>query len=337
MSRRRFPVYVLVVVLVIFPTLLSGAIVPKQPTGKDSHDLRVTFVNTGAGLCTVINCPVSGGGTPVNSILYDCGSSGVGENGMPKDLAVGYVQHILNPDGIAIFVSHPDGDHYNYIEKIMEKRKAVVVVLGGHRVEYNFGFQRWLKSQEEKGARVLDDFKQGGFSPIGTCGTAPLDILTVNAGEDRNSQSLVLQIKYGEQLATMTGDATIWSLASILHNAGSNPDSLKTTLLSAPHHGATTEGSNNFLWPLVFKPKIVVYSAGDRYFHPRCGAFDKYQDAGSLKTFTSSHAMRCGDEDAYWDFDEYTAQFLTSTNGNIWIDFGSNDNEFRINCDQGCG
>jgi beta-lactamase superfamily II metal-dependent hydrolase len=102
---------------------------PIVPPEKKRNEIRVTFVNVGAGLCTVIECP---NGEP--PILYDCGSSGVGDTGMKRSLAIAYVRKILvryYPLRPRVIVSHPDGDHYNYISEIIGNTPAASIWLGG--------------------------------------------------------------------------------------------------------------------------------------------------------------------------------------------------------------
>ncbi|HJX26761.1 MAG TPA: hypothetical protein VJ885_02525 [Thermoanaerobaculia bacterium] len=320
-----------IVFLLAFP---AGA----QPNPPDPTHIRVTFVNIGAGLCTVIECP--GNPNQTAPILYDCGSSGRGDTGLDRAGAVQFVRTILNRYAVAprVVVSHPDGDHYNYITAIMGNVRASSIWLGAQAANYNITFQNWLAAQQQENV-AINQFHQGASNngqPVAglACGTqnAETHLLTVNAGDDENSKSLVLRIRYGNFSAVLTGDATAESLASLMSNyRGAVADgSIAATLLGAPHHGSVTEGSNSFVWPQVFQPRIVVYSAGERYYHPRCQAIDVYDQAGTLRT-AQNHPLQCGDEGAYWLINRSRTQYLTESNGNIWIDADAQGN-VQVTC-----
>lgn len=321
-----------------FVTLTARA----QPGVKDPNHIRVTFVNIGAGLCTVIECPGDPNQTP--PILYDCGSNGRGDTGLSLSDATAFIQAILSryvPPRIV--VSHPDGDHYNFIPTIMGSEKANSIWLGGARSEYSFPFQTWLANQQQ-GVTINEIIKEGdsnGGQPVGdlACGTGQNTgtwLLTASAGASDNAKSAVLRIVYNQFSATMTGDATVESLASLMYNFPAFASgALNTTLLSAPHHGATTEGSSSFLWPLVFQPEIVVYSAGNLYYHPRCAALEVYLDDGRLLQATN-HTLQCGSDRAYFEVQLTSAEYLTRTNGTISIEADGQGN-VQVTCiPQGC-
>jgi len=339
MSRRAVRPGFAIAAILFLLALPAGAV---PPDNKPQGNIRVTFVNIGAGLCTVIECP----GNPALTapILYDCGSSGPGDTGLNHNGAVLFVQTILNRYGVRprVVVSHPDGDHYNYITDIMAGGNASSIWLGARAADYSLIFQQWLQAQQQAGVAV-NVFNQGasnnGQALAGlACGAGLLQnsgtwLLTVNAGDDPNAKSLVLRIAYGQFQATLTGDATAETLASLMYNyrADVANGAIATTLLGAPHHGSVTEGSNSFVWPQVFQPRIVVYSAGERYFHPRCQAIDVYDAGGSLRN-AQNHPLQCGDEGAYWQRFRANAQYLTESNGSIWID-ADGHGVVQVTCD----
>ena len=339
MSRRAVRPGFAIAAILFLLALPAGA---QPPNNKPQGNIRVTFVNIGAGLCTVIECP----GDPAQTapILYDCGSSGRGDTGLDRNGAVQFVRTILGRYGVPprVVVSHPDGDHYNYVTAIMGNVNASSIWLGAQAADYNVTFQQWLQAQQQAGVAV-NVFNQGASNngqPIGglACGAGLLPasgtfLLTVNAGDDPNAKSLVLRIAYGQFQATLTGDATAETLTSLMYNyrGGVANGAIATTLLGAPHHGSVTEGSNSFVWPQVFQPRIVVYSAGERYFHPRCQAIGVYDAGGTLRN-AQNHPLQCGDEGAYWLINRANAQYLTESNGSLWID-ANGQGGVQVSCD----
>jgi competence protein ComEC len=289
---------------------------------KLDHQIRITFVNVGAGLCTVIECP--GKPATTSPILYDCGAKGRGNSGLARGEAVKFVNEILDRYGVGprVVVSHPDGDHYNYINDIdfTGKKKPQAIWLGLAANDYSSIFQGWLDTQKKAGVTIHTYAKEwfNNNDPIAglMCGTATY-LLMVNAGDTKNDSSMVLRIQFDKFSATMTGDATSKTLDSIIKNY--NIKWLATTLLSAPHHGADSEGSNGTKWSKAFLPAIVVYSAGTRFLHPRCNSVSKY-DLGKTLRLAQNHPLQCGDDGAYFLHHPYTnAQYLTQSDGNIAV------------------
>lgn len=320
-------------VLMALSALAAGAQPP--PNNKPQNSIRITQVNIGAGLCTVIECP----GQQAQVILYDCGSSGRGDTGLTRAQAAAFVNTIRGYYNVApkVVVSHPDGDHYNYITTIMGNGNAASIWLGAQVADYNATFRTWLQAQQQAGVAV-NTFQQGASNntqPVAglACGTANTFVLTANAGAEDNAKSVVLRIVHGQFSATLTGDATAESLASILSNYRGNINGLATTFLGAPHHGSESEGSNSFVWPQVFQPRIVAYSAGERYFHPRCSAVDVYDDANTLRN-AQNHPLQCGDEGAYWDDPHANAQYLTASDGSLWV-VSDGQNTLEVTCNGG--
>ncbi len=308
-------------VLVALAALPASAALPQ----KADNQIRITFVNVGAGLCTVIECP--GSQVATSAILYDCGSMKA-KGALTEAAAVGFVLEILSKSYLAlpiVVVSHPDTDHSNYISEIIKKRGAEFIWLGGDTNAYH-----WVNDTKiaSKGFFKEESGKKNEL----TCGNASVEILTVNAGKTNNDQSMVLRIQYKNFSATMTGDATGKTLENIKDKFRNKPDQLATTLLSAPHHGAGTEKSDNPDWPKLFKPEIVVYSAGAKFHHPACSAKKVYEDYGTLRN-AHGHPIRCGENKNYTEDNDYVrAQYLTYTDGSISVT-ADGETTLQVSCD----
>ena len=98
--------------------------------------------------------------------------------------------------------------------------------------------------------------------------------------EDDNKESLVMKIEYkGSSLRSsliLTGDATQSTINRIMDNYGNKLDFLKTDVLLASHHGASTHGSNSVEWLNLTQPKYILISNGLSYGHPSEEAYQRF-------------------------------------------------------------
>lgn len=96
-----------------------ATVVPDAPSvaalaAKHVDELRVHFFNTGAGTCTIIECP----GADARPIVVDCGSfpGSRDENALSDDALKSRFAEILAPyRSPNLVLSHGDSDHYNLI------------------------------------------------------------------------------------------------------------------------------------------------------------------------------------------------------------------------------
>jgi beta-lactamase superfamily II metal-dependent hydrolase len=297
---------------------------------KDDDDLRTHFLNVGAGLCTITECSGSDNPSP---IIYDCGSSGGSDEDMDETAAASYIDGILtaNDDTAPIVVvSHTDTDHNNWIPTVMEDRTAESIWLGGNRTSYPLDFQDWLDEQQNDGVAINSDFPAGWHNdgdPVAglACGDGDSYVLTVNSGSNPNDRSLVLEITNDDFNVTLTGDAT-----GVTQNAAmDNFDDVLTSILLGSHHGADSSGSNSTEWADATQPDGVVFSAGTRYYHPRCNAVTPYEP---YVLDADGHDLQCGNSGSWAPAETVTqALYNTEDNGVVTVT-GTEDNVITVEC-----
>ena len=144
-----------------------------------------------------------------------------------------------------------------------------------------------------------------------SCGDASTFILTVNTGSSRNAQSLVL-IEYQDFTAVFTGDAEGETEARAITNFA---DNVKATVMTSSHHGASTHASNSQEWATSASPDVLVSSAGNKFFHLRCDATNRFN---TLAT-TREHSVRCGNSSAYTSSRTTRAHYVTEVNGAVIV------------------
>lgn len=327
------------------PSVQAAAALATPPAAivlaaKAEDEMRTHFLAVGAGLCTITECP--GTGTP-NPILYDCGSSGGSVADLDETQAAAYVDAILKANGNAapiVVVSHSDTDHNNWVPTVMTGRLAESIWLGGNVSSYPSAFRTWLNGQRTAGVPINDGWPAGWHNdglPVDglACGTGETNVLTVNAGSNANDRSLVLELNNENYVLTLTGDATGETQNSAIAN-WRNLGGVRSTVLLGSHHGADTNGSNSEAWADATSPNVVVYSAGLKFFHPRCAATAVYEE---WLLAADSHAFQCGLSGGWSDTTTTTdAQYVTEDTGTVVVT-GDEGSDFSVTCSRSstCG
>jgi competence protein ComEC len=286
---------------------------------RAEDELRIHFLNVGTGSCTIVECP----GANAPAMIVDRGSLGRSEEDMTEADVAGCVQNLLaaSSAGPNVVLSHGDRDHYRYIASVLATTQADNIWQGGEPADYNSdGFPAWLQAQQQGGATVRSKLPadwHNGAEALGealSCGLAHTYVLTVNTHTTKNGQSLVLMLEYGEFTAVFTGDAEGTTESREINNFGNN---LKASAMSASHHGASTHGSNGADRATSTAPDVVVFSAGDRFGHPRCDAVNRF----TTVVQTLEHDVRCGISNAQYGPVTQTrwAHYMTRISGTVIV------------------
>lgn len=303
---------------------------------REQSRLRIHFLPIGTGSCQIVECP----GPNATPMLIDCGSTGLGDfdEAMVRD----YIQDIVKDGQINVVVSHSDDDHANLIPRILDPDQVRSLWIGDKEKNYKAPFRAWTREfkriADQSGAFFsgnLDEnwINDGDAVADLQCGTANTFVLGVNSGRNPNANSLMLAIEYGTFNAIFTGDATNDSEAAAIENY---PGALRTTVLSASHHGAETEGSNSVEWAEATRPAYVIYTAGYRsnFRHPRCNSLAVYREAGELAQ-VPRHSLQCGTERGWSTRASSLGEYSTHASGLIVVSTGRNGVDMSISCSKG--
>lgn len=326
-----------VLLLAAFGFLSSGpTLVVAQPPSS-TGTLHVHFIDVGQGDCSFVQCPNGG------NVLIDCGSLGGGD----VDRARAYLRELLDEDAPRIdtlVVTHPDADHYNFLDDVLEGVEVGKILMTGSADEYSAdSFEFWLTEREELISKLSkSDFDPRDQAPrFCTCPGTEMRVLaadTVATASPTNARSIVLLIQHGDVDVLLTGDATFDTEQVIMDRY--DHAWLKCEALKIGHHGSSTTSTSQD-WAETIRPDVAIVSAAfqNRFGHPRKEVLQR------LAPFTKSeevHPMRWGwSERRRAKFENVTsfkeAIYSTATNGTIvlssdgthyWIDYG-NRGRFR--------
>lgn len=109
-----------------------------------------------------------------------------------------------------------------------------------------------------------------------TLGSAKVEILGVNGGEDTNDTSIVLMITYGQTKFLFTGDAEREAEQAVLDSGAE----LSVTVLKVGHHGSETSTTYPFLREIMPEYAVISVGTGNTYGHPTEETLSRLRDAG---------------------------------------------------------
>ncbi len=115
----------------------------------------------------------------------------------------------------------------------------------------------------------------------------PIDAISTNLQDkDRNDDSLVMKLTYGEVDVLFTGDIEAGAEARLIASG----QDLRSEVLKVPHHGSRTSSSAPFLEAV--QPLCAIYSLGkgNRYQFPHTDVLVRYQARGCLQWRTDESA-----------------------------------------------
>ena len=132
-------------------------------------------------------------------------------------------------------------------------------------------FRTFKEYAEEKGGGLTVP-EAGDMYDLGS---AEVEILGLNAGEDTNNTSIVLMIRYGETSFLFTGDAEREAEQALLDSGAE----LKADVLKVGHHGSDTSTSYPFLREVMPEYAVISVGEGNSYEHPEEGTLSRLRDA----------------------------------------------------------
>lgn len=287
--------------------------------------LRIHTLPVGAGNCQVVQCPNQN-----KLVVMDCGSKGRGTQGWTADDASRYIRGMIDGSTeVVVTVSHPDGDHYNYLPVVFDGVRVNSLYIGAQLSNYNDTFRNWVANEQRYYGMpvsshagfyasptpdsVLSCWRSDGFG--GRTLDAPAQILAVNAGTTSNDASMVISMRYGNFSTIFTGDMTAATERAIV---GAGPVApLASTVITGAHHGAESYGSNSPSWANATRPQFLMFSAGERFLHPRCSSVDNY--LAYVRNNSSLHGYFCGRDGGYEHRITTEAVAVTDDNGLIKV------------------
>lgn len=192
----------------------------------------------------------------------------------------------------AVFVTHPDVDHMNGIEAMLdsyEKNGIMIDMLVLPKVRKSCQNEDYKRLESKAGAhKIKVCYIQAGES-IGTEKGVMLTCLHPSEeiyAKDTNAYSTVLLLTYQDFTALFTGDLEESGEKTLMKNSLLPR---RVDVLKVAHHGSKNSSSQAFLQRL--EPRIALISAGEknRYGHPHMETLERLESIGSKVYSTMEH------------------------------------------------
>jgi len=307
-----------------------------QSINTQGQNLSIHFLDVGQGDSTLLVCPNG------NTMLVDAGSTGSGSPVLTRN----YLVSVLEPLGLNInylIVTHPDADHYNWLDEVLDQIPVETAFYVGDEDDYaDRSVLQWIRNVPTNTYQLTSDNTDPQETPNAkiNCGAADAWFLAAALeapGSRKNAMSIVLMIRYGDFEAILTGDATRATENTILDRYSA--DWLDVDVLKIGHHGslATSTGTR---WADTLKPQIAVASAGyeNSHGHPRLEVISRLTPHTiDLQPHPVRTATRRASGGRQYNFQTQESEiegiFTTSTNGNVVIT--SDGVGFDVAVDQG--
>lgn len=242
-------------VAVLGMALAAAFLVPLPVRG-----LEITFLDVGQGDGI---CLRTGGYT----MLVDGGSTD------EKRLGEYFLEPFLKSEAVReidyAWVSHGDQDHISGLSYLLEQaqdmkiRNLMLPVLG----KEDEGYEPLYRLVEERGGNVF----WVGAGDVLNLGEMSITCLYPGGNDtasDRNEQSMVLKVDYGEFHMLLTGDMSEDGERALMEDLVMGNLLQDTQVLKLAHHGSRFSNSESWLDAVNPAWAVVSYGKGNRYGHP---------------------------------------------------------------------
>ena len=180
-----------------------------------------------------------------------------------------------------VVLTHPDLDHGGGLAYVLENFK-VGQVLGISDLPLDSETHRRLHTIA-KARNIPYAFPYAGkieFTPTATLNLLhPIDAQSTNLLDaDKNDDSLVMKITYGEVDVLFTGDIGKKAESRLIASG----QDLRSEILKVPHHGSRTSSSAPFLDAV--QPRYAIFSLGQshQYQLPHAAVVERYRARGCM-------------------------------------------------------
>lgn len=233
-------------------------IITKNKDPKAEKNLEVHFIDVGQGDSILIK-------QDKNNMLIDAG-----DNKYEKPV-VAYLKNIGVTELNYVIGTHPHADHIGGLDAVINSFDIGKVIMP--KVTHTSKtYEDVLLAVESKNLKITPPVVGDTYK----LGDAIFTIIAPNSEKysDLNNYSIVIKMKYGENILLFTGDAETLSEKEILENG----QSIKADILKIGHHGSYTATSIEFLDRVDPDYAVIQVGKDNKYGHPHIEIIERLED-----------------------------------------------------------
>lgn len=273
------------------PSVLGGSVTVNLPVELDDIGLEIFFIDVGQGDSIVIRLPDG------KDMIIDAGS-GTSASAAKIDAYLDYLS-LINIDYFDyMLVTHPDADHINMLDDVLNAYSVQNIYLNGITAD-TAAFTALKTYIDAEGAVVIEFDSDGDVYNISGDGyQIGIYAPGYQRFEDANSMSPIVTVEYAGRKIVLTGDAHDETEQWFMENAVN----FDCDVLKVGHHGSKSSSSADFL--SFIKPEYAVISVGknNTYGHPMPEIMNRLFDLGTVTYRTDRHGNVVLYVDADGDF-----------------------------------
>lgn len=240
--------------------------------------LKIHFINVGQSDAILVE-------GPNRTLLMD-----TGDFTNDGELVLKYLRHHDVERLDYLVTSHADADHIGghaaVIEYFETEANGVGAIYDPGIAASTQTYERYLDAVEEHDV-TLYRTEAGDSIPFGD---ATVQVLgpprPYLANEDRNENSVVLKLAYGQTSVLLPGDAESAQEADLVERYGSQ---LESTVLRAAHHGSESSSTEAFLDAVDPRAVVITSAYESQYGHPDEVVLERLAERDLPTYWTATH------------------------------------------------
>lgn len=260
-SYKKTLIIFIVILLIAFFSLTW-----LESENEKAVPLSVSYLDIGQGDATLIQY------LGTYQILIDGGPSG--KRLLPElSKVIPPTDHTIE----LIVLTHPDKDHLAGLIDVVENYSVKAVLNNGQDADTNI-YRQYKKAIQDRDIQEYV-FKEGSRISLGS----ELELRSYNPDSaveeksDRNENSVVVRMDYGDNSFLFVGDADFATEKDI----ASDEENVDVDWFKVGHHGSKNSTSDEFLRAVTPKWSIISAGKSNRYGHPNDELLERLKAVGT--------------------------------------------------------
>ena len=197
-----------------------------------------------------------------------------------------------------VLLTHPDSDHLSGLLSVVERYDVGQVVESPVEAETELS-EAWRALLDEKDVPYRE-IEAGGWVDLGRGASlqilGPPEQAITGTSADRNNNSLVLKLTWGDVSFLLTGDVEVAGEAALLDERVD----LRATVLKVAHHGSAYSTSQALLDAVRPVVSVISVGADNDFGHPAASTLERLDDTIVYRTDQQGDVTFSTDGERLW-------------------------------------